>query len=353
MISRLANQPARRPPRPSDGASWRNLHLVCHKVWRRPGGVGRSLGPVLVLSLLAAPFLKAAEPQEPLARPPEFPREVVEVFFGDAREQLSGPRPNYEQKSFRGIARDSAALPSDPGSAAPATGFEWSRLIVADAVETEIKRQLVPLQPLVSTPSTFKGGAYRECRDRFNTLAVMFAVAADYDDPVRWQDSAGLMSRAFARASANCKVGTDQSYREAQQRVSDLAELVRGGRPSVVAPAQDQETWEGITDRTPMMVRMEQAFNERVSPNLASGRDLSANGDELRHEAQLLALFSHILIQPGLPDAGDEAYDGYARQLRDNSISLIAAIDQEDFTAARAALGQMSKACAACHDEYR
>ncbi len=294
---------------------------------------------------------QGAEPEGPLARPPKFPPEVVAVFFPDIRAQLSGPRPDYGVG--RGGNPSIAAAPS--GAAAnpsAATGFAWSSLADADAIEAEIKRQVAPLGPLVATPSKFKGGAYRECRDRFNTLAIMFAVSADYDDSIRWQDSAASLSRVFARASANCKVGTDQSYRESQGRVGDLAELVQGGRPSISTPS-GESSWGDLADRTPLMVRMEQALNGAILPNLSSGRDLASHGDDLRHEAQMLALLSHVLTQPGLPDAADESYDRHAHRLRDGALALVGAIDQDNFTAAKAALGTMSQACAACHDEYR
>lgn len=294
----------------------------------------------------------AANPEGPLARPPEFPPAVENVFFPDVREQLVGPRPSYERGTQRGTGGPVAQSPAG-GAAAESTGYAWSELVDADSIEAEIKRQLPPLQPLIATPATFKGGAYRECRDRFNTLAVLFAVAADFDEPVRWQDTAGPLSRIFARASGNCKVGTDQSFRESQQRVSDLAELVRGGRPTIDAPPAEDDTWERVADRTPLMVRMEQALNEAITPNLSSSRDLTSHADELQHEAKILALLGHILTQPGLPDAGDETYDGYAAQLRDGAVALSTAIEQEDFNTARTALGTISQACAACHDEYR
>lgn len=296
-------------------------------------------------------FATPSDPQGPFARPPVFPPRVVDVFFPDARKELAGPRPNYE-----GAAGTPVAVAGRSGTASPEakdSGYPWSELIDADTIESEIKRQVAPLGPLVATPSTFKGGGYRECRDRFNTLAVLFAVAGDYDESVRWQDSAGTLSHAFARASANCKVGTDQSFREAQMRVQDLGELVRGGRPSLPTPPASDDTWEMKADRTPIMVRMEGALNKQISPNLSNARDLASHGEELRHEAQVLAMLAQVLTQEGLPDAGDDTYDGYAQQLRDGGKSLVVAIDQENFDAARAALGIMSQACAACHDEYR
>jgi hypothetical protein len=337
------------------------------KLWRKaPYRLwGRSLGPwsagiapnvtssliLLIMVASAAPLRGQTRGEGPLARPPVFPPEVESVFFPDARKELVGPRPNYESGSHP--KQQAVAAGGANSTAKGESGYAWSELVDADTIEAEIKRQVAPLGPLVASPSTFKGGAYRDCRERFNTLAVLFAVAADYDDTVRWQDTAPALAHAFARASGNCKVGTDQSYREAQQRVQELGELVRGGRPSVTAPPTTDDSWESKADRTPIMVRMEQSLNKQITPNLSSGRDLSANAEDLRHEAQILAMLAQVLTEQGLPDAGDETYDGYAQQLRDGAKALVVAIDQENFDSARTALGNMSKACSTCHDDYR
>lgn len=306
---------------------------------------------LLVLTVTAGRSLGDTRGEEPLARPPVFPPAVESVFFPDARLELVGPRPNYEGRQT--VSPTPTAEAGGKPAARSEPGYAWSELIDADTIEAEIKRQVTPLGPLVASPSTFKGGTYRDCRNRFNTLAVLFAVAADYDDTVRWQDTAPALSQAFSRASANCKVGTDQSFREAQQRVQDLGELVRGGRPSLAARPATDDTWESKADRTPIMVRMEESLNKQIAPNLSSGRDLAANAEELRHEAQMLSMLAEVLTKNGLPDAGDETYNGFAQKLRDSSQALVVAIDQENFQAARTALGNMGQACAACHDDYR
>jgi hypothetical protein len=306
---------------------------------------------VLMLGIAAGSSFADTRAEEPLARPPEFPPAVQSVFFPDARLELVGPRPNYEGQG--GSLKSPPFAAGDEPSPRGESGYAWSELIDADTIEAEIKRQVAPLGPLVASPSTFKGGTYRDCRDRFNTLAVLFAVAADYDDTVRWQDTAPALSHAFARASANCKVGTDQSFREAQQRVQDLGELIRGGRPGLPSPPATDDSWESKADRTPIMVRMEESLNQQIAPNLSSARDLTGNAEDLRHEAQMLAMLAQVLTQNGLPDTGDETYEGFAQQLRDSGKSLVVAIDQENFDAAKTALANMGKACSACHEDYR
>lgn len=301
--------------------------------------------------MCCAAVATADDSDQPRAKPPEWPRDVKEVFFDDAREQLVGERPNYGELASQPRPASVGRTPANDGREARASQ-QWSQLVTADVLETEIKRQLAPLQPLVATPNAFKGGGYRDCRTRFTWLATLFTVAGNYDGQVRWQDTAPALGQLFARAAANCKVGTDQSYRESQLRAQDLADLVRGSRPD--APdAKPDVTWDEIADFSPLMKRMEQGLGRNISPNISDERSMDRNAEDLGHEAQLMAVLAEVLVQPGYGYEEDEVFLSHAHQLRDGATALHKAIDLESFEAARAALGEMQKACSNCHDEYR
>ncbi|WP_425395505.1 hypothetical protein [Aeoliella sp.] len=311
-----------------------------------------SVSCIALLCVCCATVL-ADEKSKPRAKPPgEWPRDVREVFFDDAAQQLVGGRPDYGEVAAARVAAASGGSTSSGGDSGGSGDYAWSKLVDADTLETEIKRQLTPMQPLVATPAAFKGGGYRDCRNRFTWLATLFTVAGDYDGRVRWQDTATALGQLYGRAGANCKVGTDQSFRESQLRVQDLADLVRGGRPD--APeAKPDVGWDQIADRSPLMRRMESCLGEGISPKASDRRALSNNSEDLRHEAQLMALMAEVIMQPGFDYADDESYRNHSTQLRDASVALTQAIDLENFEAAREAIGNMQKACSNCHDEWR
>ncbi|WP_442483208.1 cytochrome c [Aeoliella sp. SH292] len=48
-----------------------------------------------------------------------------------------------------------------------------------------------------------------------------------------------------------------------------------------------------------------------------------------------------------------QTYRQHGTQLRDASVALTQAVDLENFDAARAAIGNMQKACSNCHDKWR
>jgi hypothetical protein len=297
-------------------------------------------------------FLQAAERGEKpkRARPPKWSADVLDAFFEDAREKLEGQRPDYEAASKVATTQPqqpvTAAAPAADGTA------QWSKLIDAETIETEIKRLARMVAQDVTSPSEFKGGAYQACRRHFSVLATLFAIAAEYDGEVRWQDAAPALRDLFARAGYNCKVGTDQTYQEANQRKQDLADLVSGSRPSA-AEAERAADWSQVTDRPPLMQRLNIAHEERLTKWLANEREFGRHTEEVRHEAQLIAAVADVIGREGFDYWDDEQYAEYARSLRQAATDVAAAVELENFQSAREAGNRMTKACADCHDGYR
>jgi hypothetical protein len=285
-------------------------------------------------------------------RPPAWPANVREAFFPDARAMLVGPRPDYAR--LVGNAADAAA-PNTGDPAAPRTqppSAKWSEWIDAHTLETEIKRVAQGVAASVTAPGPFKGGEFQNARRQFSLLAVLFAVSGEYDASARWQDVAPNLRDSFARAARNAKVGSDQTYNEAVARKQDLESLIRGERPQFVA-AERQAKWEEVSDRPPLMQRLNVAQQERLAKWLANEREFAANREEIRHEAQIVVMLAAVIGREGFEHSQDPDYTGYALLLRDAAKDIATAADGEDFMQARQALDRTTKACADCHEGYR
>jgi hypothetical protein len=283
------------------------------------------------------------------ARPPRWPREVRETFFEDARTQLNGPRPDYEQQSPQASpvprAADAASKPNDSD--------RWSRLISPATMETEIKRLSQSLQATVTTAGAFKAGGYKLARVDLSELAVLFAVTAQFDGEVRWKDVAAGMRGQFARAGLNAKVGTDQTYREAVERKDELASLVQGERPPAPKSAAAVGDWSQIASRPQLMLRINTAHEERLTKWLADAATFRRNRDAVRHEAQIVAMLAEVIHREAYEYWDDESFAEYARELRDAAIDTAAAAEADDFDKARTAAARATGACTNCHAGYR
>jgi Cytochrome C' len=292
---------------------------------------------------------EAKAPQR--ARPPKWSADVLDAFFADAREKLEGERADYTRQATAPVAGRSANT-SQPLAQA-ASGVGWSQIIDADTIETEIKRLAQSVAADVTTPGAFKGGAYKSCRRTFSLLAVLFAVAADYDDEVRWRDIAPGLRAQFARAGHNCKTGTDQTYREASERKQDLSDLVGGTRPQVPAADRKVENWVEASDRPPLMQRLNVAHQDRLTKWLANEREFAAHKSDVRHEAQLVAMLGDVIGREGFEYWDDETYALYAKELRQSASEIAVSAEQGNYQQAQAALSRATKACSDCHDGYR
>ena len=301
------------------------------------------------VAMVAVVILGGAQAtNKPRAKPPTFSAKQRATFFDDAFAMLDGERPN-----FTTLAAQVASSATGGGNSATAKEkYAWSKWISTDTLETEIKRQTQQVSKLVQSSTSFKGGGYRDCRDAFSTLAVMFSISADHDDDARWSDRAAGLAALIGRAGGNCKVGTDNSYREASARGEDLAELVRGGRPDVPEPTGD-DGWDTLADRAPLMRRLEVALQDRLGPLVASEPEFKRGAEDALHQAQVIAALAEVLTQEGFDDAGDEDYDAFARTLRDAAADISSAAEQENYSPIRDAYGRASKACSECHDLYR
>jgi hypothetical protein len=299
-------------------------------------------------ALVSASAILAAPPIR-RARPPRFSKAINDAFFPDAFQALVGPRPESTDRAA--LATAPAARQPEPPSSIRGTPT-WSKLVSAEVVEDEIKSQQRKLSASVENATAFKAGGYRDARASLTLLATLFAIDAQFDDKMRWQDVAAAMRDATARAGLNCKVGTDASYREARRVADDVESLIRGGSAAAVE-ANAEIGWEKVADRALLMKRLEDAQQHGLAPWTASAGEFSRHADKLAHEAQLVAALAEVIQGRGYELADDETYREYARSMQAQALAVREAVEQKNHAAARQAAGEVSKACAACHEGYR
>lgn len=291
----------------------------------------------------------AAEKSPPArrAKPPTWSSDVLDAFFEDAREHLVGARPIAATDSL-------ADNPSAAGPASPQGGdkFAWSKLVEGETLVTEVKRLVMGLAEPLENPGKFKSGGYQQCRLDFSVLATLFAVAAEYDGDVRWQDDAPALRQALARAGRNCKTATDQTFAEAKSRKTDLDDILRGERLAGDAP-DALPKWSEVADRPLLMQRMELSLEERIGPKLSNDSVFQKSLDEVRHEAELLAMLAEIIQRDDYEYWDDDSFREYAGELRTAAQEVVRAAEDKDYEAARAAAGRAGQSCSSCHEGYR
>jgi cytochrome c556 len=58
-------------------------------------------------------------------------------------------------------------------------------------------------------------------------------------------------------------------------------------------------------------------------------------------------------MKEGMDNADDETYLGFSKRLRQGALDIVAGVKLNNYDQARAAAGEISKACSECHEQYR
>ena len=285
--------------------------------------------------------VRAEEAVPRRARAPEWPPEVINTFFIDARKHLVGPRPQKESKVRQPVAADQEA--ADTAGDEP-----WSTLVYADTLTSEVKSIHNRLTLQLPGASRFKSGGNIECRREFSLLATLFEVIGQFDEQMHWQEEAAGMKAVCAQAAAACEIANDESFALAAEAHALLADLLRGQSPDTRASGSV-----AAVERGQLMQRMERAIEENISPKLASLREFRRRKSQVAHESQLLALLARIIRHPEYDFADDEGFLDLARELGHASRELTEACEASDYEGARQAAGRVTRSCSDCHEGYR
>jgi hypothetical protein len=223
--------------------------------------------------------------------------------------------------------------------------------VSGESLEVEVKQLVAALREPLANPAKFKAGGYKDCHATFSVLAVLFGVVAEHDGEVRWKADAASLRDALARAAANCKTATDQTFAEASQRRTELEDLIRGERVTSEKPAE-LEKWSDLAERPLLMLRME-AIVKKISPALGNPKVFEKGAAEVRQQSEMLALLADVMVREEYEYWDDEGFRELATELQAALAELTRAAGEANYKNARAAAGRVGQACSQCHEGYR
>ncbi|MDX1964992.1 MAG: hypothetical protein SFX18_17730 [Pirellulales bacterium] len=287
------------------------------------------------------------------ALPPQWDQTVKSLFPEDAAKELVGSRP-----ALGAGAAAVANIPATSGGNTPVAldpgATDWTKIIDAATLESEIKSYLTPTGEDVKTISAFKSGGYKRSRISYSMLGLMFGIIAEYAGDVRFKKDALAARELFGRVSMNLKVSTDQAFSESKNRAEDLAKILSGESLETPPGIEPKAKWnEKVANRPPLMARLKLATEERLNKFTSDAGTFGNSADQIQHEAQIVAAISAAIIREGYADADSEDYQGFANAMRQAATELSLAAKSKNYDAGRAALGIINKNCDACHGVYR
>jgi len=299
---------------------------------------------------LTAPEQRDTKNRPTRSMPPKsWDAETERIFADGPFDLLKGERP-----SIGSSGKSPSGNNGKPGSTTGGNGpFAWSDVISAESIADEIKSYRLDVSKNVRTPSAFKGGGNRSIIRQYSVIAVMFAIAAEYDGDVRWKKIAPGARDAFARAARNAKAADGNTYNESKTRGEDLDELVRGGSVDFPESTVEDLLWNRISERRPLMIRLKKAYEERIRPWTADQGEMERHRNEIKHEAEMIAALAEVIQREEYEHYDDEDYIELCKDMQRHALAAAAAVEQNNLVAAQRSLGEMSKTCSACHEGYR
>jgi hypothetical protein len=271
-----------------------------------------------------------------------------EIYFLDFwNEALRGPRP---ESSSGHPDDDKGPVASSEGENGDRVEKGWSSLIKAEVLEVQVKHVHQNLQKLVTTPSQFNS-AIGQVRDQFGILSVWFAIVSEYDGDIRWKKYARTASQSFTEAIAKARTANRVAFDYSKQRLDDLGELIRGGAIAVNDERKGPLDWTQVASRSPIMIRLDDAFQNVLRPAVANADALAANEVEFASAANVVAALGRVLVQKGMDDADDEQYFSIAAAMSETALKIAEPKLQLD--AATAAVKAIEQSCNNCHADWR
>ncbi len=338
------------------------MSAVHSVLFRRPAFAVTASAMVAVL-LLTQRGYTADGPLKRHALPPKWDKRTIDTFFSDAKATLEGDRPKFgDGKSIAKTGTPAGGSTDTPpangdkpsgGGEAPAGEMAWSKLIAPESLQDEIKSYQTLVKDDVKNPSEFKGGGFKRARRNYSVLAVAFGVISEYDGEVRWKNQALTARDLFARAAANCKVATDATFNESKLRADDLVGLVRGDTLPAAANAETKNSWPKVSARPPLMQRLELAQQDRIAKWTSNAGDFNKNLEEIVREAEVITMIAEVIQKEGYEFTDDNTYKGFARDMQKHAIDIASAAKAKNADQARAAAGELYKACNNCHTSFR
>ncbi len=285
--------------------------------------------------------------------PRKWPSTVLNAFFPDVRKAVGPGRPGTVPMPAASAGSGSPGSSNTGNGGSVASGKGWAELISPEVLEDEIKRSITPLAEAVSTPSKFKSGRHRVARRLFSVDAVLLNIVAQFPGDVRFKRVAPALRQQLARSGFNCKVNSDSAFQGAKRALELLQGAVRGEKIDAPEGAETVVPFPKAADRQPLMQRMEQAQQGRLSPWLASQGDFKANAEQILHEAQVLAALARVIQDPEYEYGEDDTYLEYAQAMEKGARDLVQAVKLQNYEQARKALAVVTQSCSDCHGDYR
>ncbi len=251
-------------------------------------------------------------------------------------------------------ANDAVADPTTVTNAPSGTAggtAAWDSLLSGDGIQLEAKDIRLAFKQAFQTVGRYNGN-YKDVQVKASVLAVLALVAESHPDSITWQAHSPQVRDLSAKLSAAADGLGRQSYDPALRLYEQLEQLLSGNIPANLPPPDTESTVDEIAPRGHLMKRLQQS-DDWMKANTADANGFRDQSEQLRHETAMVALLASVTARKDYDMADEPEYAAQAQALLQSALDARKAAEQSDFDAYSAARDRMTKACTACHLDFR
>ena len=239
-----------------------------------------------------------------------------------------------------------------PKTVSSGDGPNWQEVVTADVIDNEIKKIANRFRAKLQTRASFFS-SYLELPPHMATMSVLAAIAHEHPDDIRWKQNAKQIRDLSSLMLAEDLKRDPKSYKRVNDPFLQINDILSGSPPADLPDLREGNDFAEFAEFGMLMQRCK-VGKRWLQVNVGSANALKENGDDIKHEAALLALLITALSTDSY-DLGtdDEQFMGFTKEMVDGCRKIADAVESGNFDNYQLGFSQVDQACSKCHTEYR
>ncbi len=228
---------------------------------------------------------------------------------------------------------------------------KWQTLLSGDEIQLETKDVRLMLKQAFQSVQRYNGH-YKDISVDASLLAVLAMAADGHPDQIVWKTKA-LSVRDLAAEMRVAASGLGRKHYDPASRVYEqIEQLLSGNSPGKLKPPATEAALDELAPRGELMKRMQRS-HDRIEANITDEKSFREAAEQLRHESLLVALLATVTSTEAYDMSDEPEYATQAQALIAAGLDAAQAVEQSDFVKFTTAQERMTKACTACHLDFR
>lgn len=269
------------------------------------------------------------------------------------------PSPGATASAPGGAMATPAPAANNTPAATPATAsasssdaagnVDWKEILPMETLVEEVKLLRGKLTGNLSTLATFNQNTKSISVDGA-ILSAMAAIVTVHPDPVSWKDNAHIVRDLGYEVSMKAE-GTGRTPFQATLEPFEKAMIVVDGGTPPQIDSEPVVPFADVVYRSEAMKRIEVSFSGLKS-NINTEARMKEDPVGVERELRVITALAAMIGTEDYDSAEEAKYQEYVKTFISGGLSGVDAIKIGNFDGFQAALNQIQKTCAECHQQY-